>query len=423
MSRAPGLVREVGLIGLTAIAVNGVIGSGIFVLPATVAGLMGNESPVAYLVAGSLTALVVLCFAEAGSLFEQTGGPYIYAREAFGRFVGFEVGWMFFLSRLAAGAAIANAFTAYLAQFWPAAAGGAGRAVAITLLVSLLATINLAGVRYGSWTVNVLTVAKLLPLFLLLAVGLPMADPESYRLLAMPDGAALRQAALLLVFAFGGFENANVPSEEAHNPRRDLPVALVAAIASTAVLYVLIQIVALGTVPSLAQEKAPLAAAGRAVLGPDGAVLITLCAVVSTSGSLSAVALVGPRILYAFARGRQLPAILGAVHPRFRTPHVGILVFALLVWGAALSANFAQLAAVSAIARLLFSAATCLAVPVLRRKMPDAPRRLKVPGGALVPIVASAVSLWLLSGITAAQAKAGAVALVVGAALALASKR
>ncbi len=423
MSQPPGLVREVGLVGLTAIAINGVIGSGIFVLPATVAGLMGDASPVAYLVAGSLTALVVLCFAEAGSLFEQTGGPYIYAREAFGRFVGFEVGFMFFLSRLTASAAIANAFTAYVAQFWPDGGTGLGRAALITLLVGVLTAVNLAGVRYGSWTVNVLTVAKLLPLFLLLAVGLPAADPNSYRLLALPDGQALRQAALLLVFAFGGFENANVPSEEATNPRRDLPVALVAAIASTAVLYVLIQIVALGTVPSLAQEKAPLAAAGRAVLGPAGAVLITLCAVVSTSGSLSAIALVGPRILYAFAHGRQLPAALGSVHPRFRTPHVGILIFGILVWAAALSGSFAQLAAVSAIARLLFSAATCLAVPVLRRKLPDAARRLRVPGGVLVPVVASAVSLWLLTGITAQQATAGAIALAVGAALALAAKR
>lgn len=419
MSRSPGLVREVGLVGLTAIAVNGVVGSGIFVLPATVAGLMGPASPVAYLVAGALTALVVLCFAEAGSLFEETGGPYIYARAAFGRFVGFEVGWMFFLSRLAAGAAIANAFTAYLAQFWPDTGEGMGRAAAITLLVLSLTAVNLVGVRYGSWTVNALTVAKLLPLFVLLALGLPMADPERYRLLALPDGAALRQAALLLVFAFGGFENANVPSEEAHNPRRDLPMALVTAIAATAVLYVLIQIVALGTVPSLAQEKAPLAAAGRAVLGPLGGLLITACAVVSTSGSLSAIVLVGPRILYAFAQGRQLPALLGAVHPRYHTPHVGIYAFALLVWAAALSGSFAQLAAISAIARLLFSAATCLAVPVLRRKLPDAPRRLTVPGGVAVPLAASAVSLWLLSGISATQAAAGALALLVGGALCL----
>lgn len=416
---APRLVREVGLVGLTAIAVNGVVGSGIFVLPATVAALMGPASPVAYLVAGTLTALVVLCFAEAGSLFEETGGPYIYAREAFGRFVGFLVGWMFLLSRLAAGAAIANAFTGYLSVLWPAAAHGVGRAAAITLLIAALAAVNVAGVRYGSWTINLLTVAKLLPLLLLLAVGLTVADPTRYRLLALPDGAALKQAALLLVFAFGGFENASVPSEEATHPRRDLPLALVAAVGFTAVLYVLIQVVALGTVPGLAQEPAPLAAAGRAVLGPSGALLITACAVVSTSGSLSAIALVGPRILYAFAQGRQLPAVLGAVHPRFRTPHVGIVVYTALVWAAALSGSFAQLAAVSAIARLLFSAATCLAVPVLRRKLKDAPRRLKVPGGALVPVAASAVSLWLLSGMTPGQAASGGVALLIGAALAV----
>ena len=423
MSRSAGLVREVGLLGLTAIAINGVVGSGIFVLPATVAGLMGPTSPVAYLVAGALTALVVLCFAEAGSLFEETGGPYIYAREAFGPFVGFLVGWMFFLSRLAAAAAIANAFTAYLSQLWPPAGAGSGRMFVITLLVLSLAGVNFVGVRYGSWTVNVLTVAKLLPLVLLLALGLPMADPSRFTLIALPDGAALRQAALLLVFAFGGFENANVPSEEARNPRRDLPVALVAAIAGTAVLYVLIQIVALGTVPTLATEKAPLAAAGRAVLGAAGALLITLCAVVSTSGSLSAIVLVGPRILYAFAHGGQLPAALGSVHARFRTPHVGILVFALLAWGTALYGTFAQLAAVSAIARLLFSAATCLAVPVLRRTMPDAPRRLRVPGGALVPLVACAVSLWLLSSITREQALAGGIALLVGVVLALLAAR
>jgi amino acid transporter len=266
-------------------------------------------------------------------------------------------------------------------------------------------------------------VAKLLPLFLLLAVGLPLADPQRYRLLAAPDGHALRQAALLLVFAFGGFENANVPSEESRNPRRDLPLALLVAIASTAVLYVLIQIVALGTVPTLAQEKAPLAAAGRAVLGASGAALITFCAAVSTSGSLSAIALVGPRILYAFAHGGQLPAALGRVHPRFRTPHVGILVFAVVLLAAALSGSFAQLAAVSAVSRLLFSAATCLAVPVLRRKMPDAPRGLRVPGGATVPIVACAVALWLLTGMTREQAIAGGVALAVGALLALVATR
>jgi amino acid transporter len=151
----PRFVRAVGLFGLIAIAVNGVIGSGIFVLPATVASLLGPASLAAYIVAALLIALIVACFAEAGSMFEQTGGPYLYAREAFGSFVGLEVGWMFLLSRLAATSAIANAFTAYLGYFWPLLGSGVGRAIALTVLLWGLAWLNVVGVRYGSWTVNV----------------------------------------------------------------------------------------------------------------------------------------------------------------------------------------------------------------------------------------------------------------------------
>jgi basic amino acid/polyamine antiporter, APA family len=202
-SSPPRLVRAVGLAGLTAIAVNGVIGSGIFVLPATVAALAGPTSPAAYILAAILMALVVLCFAEAGSLFEQTGGPYVYARVAFGPFAGFLVGWVFFLSRLAASAAIGNAFVAYLAYFWPAAGVGWRRAAVLTLAIGLLTILNLVGVRTGSRTVNVLTISKMVPLLLFVGVGLFAADPSRYRLLGLPALNALQQASLLLVFAFG----------------------------------------------------------------------------------------------------------------------------------------------------------------------------------------------------------------------------
>jgi amino acid transporter len=395
--------------------VNGVIGSGIFVLPATVAALMGPASPAAYLVAAALTALVVLCFAEAGSLFDQTGGPYLYAREAFGPFVGFEVGWMFLLSRLAAAAAIANALTGYLGFLWPAAAHGAGRIAIITLTCWALAAINLVGVRHGAAAVNVLTVAKLLPLLVFVGVGLWVADGSRYRVLALPEGDALRQASLLLVFAFGGFENASIPSEEVRDPRRNVPLALLGAIGLTTVLYVLIQVVALGTLPELATDPTPLASAGRLFLGPLGGLLITLGAVVSTTGSMSALILVGPRILYALAHGGQIPASLGRIHPAFRTPHIAVIVFTALVFVVALAGTFAQLVAVSAIARLLFSATTCLAVTVLRRRMAGAPRGFMVPGGPLVPLAAAGVSLWLLAGLTSTQARAGAAALAAGA--------
>jgi basic amino acid/polyamine antiporter, APA family len=397
--------------------VNGVIGSGIFVLPATVAALLGPASPVAYIVAGFLIALIVLCFAEAGSLFEETGGPYLYAREAFGSFIGLEVGWMFLLARLAAASAIANACTLYLGYFWPAMASGIGRALALTVLLWGLGLLNLMGVRYGAWAVNLLTVVKLVPLLLFVCVGMFYADSSRYQILALPELNSLRQASLALIFAFGGFENASVPTEEVKNPARNLPIALIASIALTALLYIGIQIVALGTLPGLATDETPLASAGRTFLGPVGAAMMALAAVLSTTGSNSALALVGPRIIYALAEGRQLPRVLARVHPRYRTPHIAVVAFALAAWVIALFGNFAQLVMVSAIARLLFSASTCLAIPVLRRKMPHATRTFRVPGGIVIPFLASAISIWLLTGINKPQALAGGVALLSGSVL------
>jgi basic amino acid/polyamine antiporter, APA family len=409
----PRLLRAVGLAGLVAIAVNGVVGSGIFVLPATIFGLTGAASPVAYLVAALLMALVVACFAEAGSRFDETGGPYQYARAAFGDLAGFLVGWMFFLSRLAAGAAIANAFAAYVAYVAPFMGGAAGRAAAITLAVGGLAVLNFFGVRRGAWAVNVLAVAKLLPLLFFVGAGLFFVDPGRITFLELPEMGSLRQAALLLVFAYGGFENASVPTEEAVNPRRHLPVALLTTIAAVTALYVLIQVVAQGTLPELAGDRTPLASAARSFLGSPGAWMVAIAAVLSTLGSLSALGLVGPRILYAFARHGQIPSALAAIHPRHLSPHRAVIVFALLTWAVALSGGFAQLAALSAVSRLLFSASTCLAIPVLRRRSSEG-AGFTLPGGPLVPILAVVLSLWLLSGLTAAQAIAGGLGLLSG---------
>jgi basic amino acid/polyamine antiporter, APA family len=411
---APRLVRAIGLFGLTAVAVNGVIGSGIFALPATVASLVGRASPAAYIIAALLIVLIAACFAEAGSMFEQTGGPYLYAREAFGSFIGFEVGWMFFLSRLAAAAAIGNAFASYLGYFWPPLGGGAGRVAAITLLLATLAWINLVGIRYGSRLVNLLTIAKLVPLLLFISVGLFFVDSSRYDFFSLPEMSRLQQACLALIFAFGGFENASIPTEEVKDPTENLPIALFIAICLTAVLYILIQIVAQGTLAEIASDQTPLSSAGRIFLGPSGAAIIAAGAVLSTSGSNSALALVGPRILYALARGGQLPAALARIHPRYHTPHVAVIVFAVVAWAVALYGNFAVLVMVSAIARLLFSATTCLAVPVLRRRAPAASRKFKVPFGPLIPILAAIISVWLLTGVNRSQAIAGAAGLLLG---------
>jgi len=410
---APRLLRVVGLAGLTAIALNGVVGSGIFGLPARVYALTGAASPIAYVLAALVMALVVACFAEAGSRSDETGGPYLYARAAFGDFAGFLVGWMFFLTRLAATGAIANLFVESLGYFVPALGSGAGRVAAITVAVGGLATLNVLGVRSASLTVNVLTVAKLVPLVIFVGVGLWFVDPGRIAL-AVPEVGSLRQAALLLVFAYGGFENASVPAEEALNPRRHLPFALLVTIAAVAVLYVLIQVVAQGTLPELASSKTPLASAARNMLGAPGGSMLAVAAILSTLGSISAVILVGPRILFAFARHGQLPALLASVHPRYRSPHHAVIVFALLTWAIALTGGFGQLAALSAVARLMFSAATCLAVPVLRRQQRDAPAGFVLAGGPAIPLAAAGLCAWLLLGVTTEQAIAGGLGLAAG---------
>lgn len=404
----------VGLAGLTAIALNGVVGAGIFVLPARVYALAGAASPVAYVLAAVLMALVVACFAEAGSRSDETGGPYLYARAAFGELAGFLVGWLFLLTRIVATAAIANAFVDYLGGVAPVLSAGAGRIAAITAAVGGLAVLNVFGVRGASSTVNLLTVAKLVPLLIFVVAGLFFVDPSRIALFALPKLGSLRQAALLLVFAYGGFENANVPTEEALNPRRHLPVALLGTIAAVAVLYVLIQIVAQGTLPELAISKAPLAPAARAVLGAPGGWLLTVAALLSTLGSISAVILVGPRMLYAFARHGQLPAALASIHPRYHSPYWAVAVFALFTWAVALIAGFADLAVLSAVSRLLFSASICLAVPVLRRRQRHIPPGFVLPGGPVIPLLAVGLSGWLLSGVSGTQAAAGGLAILSG---------
>lgn len=399
----PQLVRAVGLFSLTAIAVNGMVGSGIFVLPAQVAKILGPAGLSAYLVAGLSASLIVLCFAEVGALFDRSGGPYLYARAAFGDFVGFEIGWMTLLARLTAMAAISNAFSSYLGFFWPAAASGPGRVMAITAAIAALTAINYRGVQYGSWVINLLTISKIAPLLVFIVAGLFFLTPDRPSAWTLPQPAGLRQAALLLIFAFGGFEFAVVPGEEVLNPRRNVPIALLTAIGFVAVFYILIQFVAQGTLPELAMSATPLSSAASRFLGTFGGALLTAGAVFSTTGTNSALMLVTPRILFAMAEGGRLPAAIARVHARFRTPYIAILIAAVAGVACAMYSGFASLAAISAIARLLSYMATCLALPVLRRKMPDAARWFSVPGGLLIPIAAVAISAWLLMGSTQNQ--------------------
>jgi len=407
-------VRAVGPLSLTAISINTVIGSGIFALPAAMAQLLGPAAPFVYVSAGGAVILIALCFAEIGSRFESSGGPYVYARAAFGELAGFEVAWIFLLARVTALAAAGNIFSGYLGYFWPFVQHGAGRFLAITVMLAALTMANVVGVRPSTTVNNILTIGKLLPLCIFCVAGLFLLDLRAIPTPHLPAISPLQTASLLMMFALGGFENASIPTEEVIDPKKNVPTAILASVVLVVVLYFLIQIVSLAALPGLTTSTTPLASAARNFLGPEGAILLTIGALLSTAGTNHANLFAGPRMLYALGRDGCLPGQFSRLHPRYRTPALSIVLYALMGWMLAISSAFTQLAALSAVARLLMYTTTCLAVLVLRRRLGSAHGRFFLPGGAMIPLLALCVCVWLLTGSSANQVLVAAAALLAG---------
>ncbi len=391
----PGLVRVMGRWDLTALVVNSVIGSGIFGLPALLILHVGYWSPLAYLVAGAGIAIIALCFAELASQFDAAGGPYLYAREAFGAFAGLQIGWISWLVRIASAAANANLFVLYLAEFWDGAGETWGRVAVLTVIFALLAGVNYRGVRQGANVSNFFAVAKILPLAVFGLAGLFFLRPEQFGSAGTGGSGDWGQALLLLVFAYGGFEAALIPASEVREPKRNYPFALLAAFSLVVLLYMLIQIVVVGTLPAGVATERPLATAASQFLGGGGVVLITLGALVSVSGLLSSTMLNSPRLTYALAEQGDFPRFFAAVHQRFQTPHVSILIYAGLSCGLAVYGSFAWNVSLSAVARLLLYGSGCAAVLVFRRRA-AAPAAFRVPAAPLLPLLGIGFCLVLL---------------------------
>ncbi|MGO9165403.1 MAG: APC family permease [Candidatus Sulfotelmatobacter sp.] len=380
------LIRAIGRWSLVALVVNSIIGSGVFGLPSTVAALIGNYSPYAVLAAGAGMSVIIGCFAEVASRFQQAGGPYLYARVAFGRLMGIQTAWMLWLGQVAAPAANANLFVIYLGEFFPHAKNPLPRALILTALVGLLTVINIRGVRAGTQVSNLFTAAKLVPLFAVIVLGLFALQHHHWNIaaapMASPSTSQWLKAMLLLVFAYGGFETALAPMSEARNPRRDAPFALFTALAVCTVIYALIQWVVVGVLPDAAHSQRPLADVARLAVGSVGAALVAVGALISFYGYLSAKILAMPRVPFALAEQGDLPKAFAAVHRRFHTPYVSILVFAALVWGLALIGDFKWNVTLSAVARLLYYGVGCAALPILRRKQPEGANAMfQLPAG------------------------------------------
>jgi APA family basic amino acid/polyamine antiporter len=396
--RQTSLVRAIGRWSLAALVVNSIIGSGIFGLPATVAGLLGKRSVLAVLIAGAAIGVIMACYAEVASQFSEAGGPYLYARTAFGRLIGILVGWMLYLAQTAAPAANANLFVIYLAEFWPAAKEPWPRFVILTLLVGFLALINALGARQGTVVSNVFTVAKILPLLMVVLAGAAVTifHPAPWGGAGALPASAWMKAMVLLVFAYGGFESALAPMSEAKNPVQDAVFALFVALIACTTIYVLVQWVVVGVLGPAATADRPLAEVARVTMGNRGARLVAIGALISVYGYLSAKMLGMPRLTFALAKAGDLPHVFALVSRRFHTPWFSILFFGAVVWGLAIMGNFAWNVTLSVVARLFYYGVVCAALIALRRKQPTA-ARFRLPAGPILAVLGIGITIALAS--------------------------
>jgi APA family basic amino acid/polyamine antiporter len=427
----PALVRSLGRWSIAALVLNGIIGSGVFVLPGTVGGSLGWASLGAWAIAAAVTAAMIFCFAEVASRFSGSGGAYLFTEAAFGPFVALQVGWLSYFVRAISAAVQANLFSTYLAEFLPWAGTRAGGFVVSTFFIGLLAAINIRSVISGARVSNVFALVKITPLVAFGALGLlwiASGKTVAPSTAADPTVGTWLQALLLLMFAYGGFETAVIPLAEAKNPGRDAPFALLVGLALVTLLYLVAQLTVLATVPDPDATNRPIAASMRVMLGAGGAAIISLAALISVSGWLATNMLGVPRLSMAMAERGDFPAVLARVHPTFRTPWVSILAFAGVSWVLANQAGLLQNLSLSAVSRLFVYGLVCASLPVFRQR--DArgstevgPARFLAPAGMAMAGIGVAASLVLVARMNLREAVTMAILVALASAQWLARRR
>ena len=391
------LLRAIGRWDLLALAINGIVGAGIFGLPSKVDALLGANALWAIVACAAVIGLIILCFAEVASRFVETGGPLVYATSAFGPLAGFMTGWVLWVARVTGCCAILSLFLQYAGYFLPNINRSPGRTVAIVVVVGTLTLVQYFGVKRAVLLGNIVTVGKLLPLLLFVGFGLLHLDFTRFSASAPAVTGHFAQGMLLLGFALVGWESVVVTAGETLNPQRDLPFALIAGLSVVTALYLLIQVVCIGTLPGLSTSDRPVVDAAQTFLGPQGATLIGVGALLSMLGTLNVTMLTVSRVPYALALAGHLPRALGVVHPRHHTPYVAVVLSGVLVLALTLTSSFVYLLTVSTISRLSVFAVTCASLPQLRRKNDVPPALFIVPGGVVIPGVSVMLIAWLLA--------------------------
>lgn len=414
-SQTSQLKRNLTLAAVVSLGINGVIGQGIFLTPGKAAAAMGPSAILALLLAGLLCFLIALCFAEVGSRFRETGGAYLYARKAFGSFVGFEVGWMTCCVAILSWATLANGFTQVLAKFIPEVLLGPWQKAVAVGVVSLLTIVNLFGVKSGARVVKFFTVAKLLPIILFILIGAFFMQTSNFVPFAPQGMTPLAETTIILLYAYAGFETMVVPAGEMDEPKRSVPLALFIVLGICTVVYVSVFAVANGSFAAIEGHHNPVAEAASGFMGPIGGTIIAAGICLSVFGTNSGSALVNPRRFFAMAERGDFPRILCWVHPKTGAPVPAILLTWLATVVLTLIGSFEQLLVIGVLARFAQYIPTCLAVLVLRRRPdydPDAGYTL--PFGPLIPLLAIGLCGWLLANQDPNKLRMGGYALLAG---------
>lgn len=407
-----GLARALGFFDVICLGINSVVGAGIFLLPGQLFSQAGSDALWVFPLCGVLCFAIALCFAEMGGMYNKTGGAYLYTKDAFGPFVGFLVGWMMWLSSIIGWSSVASGFGLYLGFFLPTENAWASKTI-VTILIVGLSAINYFGVKPGARTINFFTIGKLLSLLIFIGVGLFFIHGNNLFAPHFNTGGNFSVAAIMALYAYTGFEFVAVPAEEMRHPQRDIPRVLFLVLMIVTGLYVIIQIVATGTFPGLAESDKPLADAARYFMGTAGGVIIGIGALLSIGGVNAGIALTSPRSLYVLSVDRFLPRIFSKIHPTYHTPYMAIMVNTGLTLLLSLTGSFQYLIVASVMVSILQYIPTCLAVIILRRYRPERQRSYKIPGGYSIPILALAICGWLICHVEPKVIAATVIAIVV----------
>lgn len=391
--------NKFGFWSIVLLGINAIIGTGIFLLPNKAYSLTGSFSLVVIIFDMLLATSMALCFAELSGLFKKNGGPYVYAKAAFGEFVGFEVGFMKAAVSIIAWATMANGFATALSAIFPAAGNELMQKAIIILLIGFLALINVMGVNLSKLLNNVVTLGKVFPLVLFTSVGIFFINGGNFTPLFLNghyEAETFGAAALLIFYAFTGFESIASAAEDMETPEKNLPRAIVTVMMIVSVIYILIQAVSIGILgPELANSKTPVADAASKFLGVWGGILVTAGTLISIGGINIASSFLTPRNIVAMSDDKLLPAVFSKYNKQ-GTPYVAILFSAAVAILIAISGSFTQLAAISVVSRFTQYLPTCLAVIILRKKNPTVKSSLQIPFGPIIPIISILVSIWLL---------------------------